>query len=249
MRIASWNLWDSPAGMPQRQDQIISVLSSLNADILCLQEDCIGQALPSYLSDLPYHVQHSDAGLSILSRYPIKDRMCMPYALVITVSYGSSILCLGNVHLPWQSALSREKAIAAIADAASAVPSDYTLLAGDFNCSDTSSVHRFLCGEQSLLGHDAYYFDLAEAYTDLTGVPPSPTLDFRNNPRWGVIDPPNSLEKNQRFDRILIANPYPNPAPVLRKFGIFGCEVSKETRLAPSDHRGVYADLVFSDFS
>lgn len=249
MKLASYNLWDSPAGMPHRREQIVSVLSDLNADILCLQEDCAEIDFPSVLPDLPYHAQHPDAGLSVLSRYPIKDRMCMPYALVTTVSYGCSTLCLVNVHLPWESALLRENAIAAIADAASSVPSDFTLLAGDFNCSDTSSVHRFLCGEQSLFGHDAYYFDLAEAYADLTGIPPSPTLDFRNNPRWGVIDPPNSLEKNQRFDRILIANPYPNPAPMLTKFGIFGREVSRETSLTPSDHWGVYADLDFFDFS
>lgn len=246
MRIASYNLWDSPAGLPHRQDQILSVLSSLNADIFCLQEDFIGDALPAHLPEFPYHAQHPDAGLSSLSRYPIKDRLCLPYALVITVSYGSGTLCLVNVHLPWQSALSRENEIAAITDAASCVHADYTLLIGDFNCSDTSSVHRFLCGEQSLLGRDAYYFDLAEAYADRTGVSPSPTLNFRNNPRWGVIDPPNSLEKNQRFDRILIANPYPNPAPMLTSFDIFGSEISEETRLAPSDHLGVYADLVFS---
>ena len=81
---------------------------------------------------------------------------------------------------------------------------------------------------------------------DMTGIPPSPTLDFRRNPRWGVVDPPNTLEKTQRFDRILLANPYPTPAPMLTKFGVFGSEISEETRLAPSDHLGVYADLDFS---
>ena len=131
-------------------------------------------------------------------------------------------------------------------DAASAAHADYTLLAGDFNCSDASSVHRFLCGEQSLLGHDAYFFDLAIAYSAQTDIPPEPTLDFRQNPRWGVIDPPNTLEKNERFDRIYLANPYPGPAPILREFGVFGKEISAETRLAPSDHYGVYAFLDLS---
>ena len=246
MKIASYNLWESSAGMPHRRDRILSVLSALNADILCLQEDFLGETLSEHLPDLPCLIQHPDAGLSVLSRYPVKDRLCMPYALVITMSCGSDTLCVANVHLPWQSALAREQAIVSIVDAASAVHADFTLLAGDFNCSDQSSVHRFLCGEQSLCGLDAYFFALAEAYADLTGTVPSPTLDFRRNPRWGIIDPPNTLEKRQRYDRILIANPYPNPAPMLQRFGIFGCEISEETRLAPSDHFGVYADLDFS---
>ena len=246
MKLASYNLWASPAGMPYRGEQIVSALSALHADVLCLQEDSAEIDLQSALPDLPFCACHREAGLTILSRYPIKDSLCMPYALAITVSYGIYTLCLVNLHLPWQSALSRENAIIAITDAASRVHADFTLLAGDFNCSDASSVQRYLCGEQSLFGHDAYFFDLAEAYADMTGIPPSPTLDFRRNPRWGVVDPPNTLEKNQRFDRILLANPYPTPAPMLTNFGVFSSEISEETRLAPSDHLGVYADLDFS---
>ena len=169
----------------------------------------------------------------------------MPYALVLTVSCGIFTLCVVNVHLPWKSTLQREQAVVAAVDAASAVHADYTLLAGDFNCSDTSAVHRFLCGEQSLDGHDAYFIDLAEAYAAVTGTVPAPTLDFRGNPRWGIIDPPNTLEKNQRYDRILLANPYPNHMPQLRKFTQFGYEISDITHLAPSDHWGVYALLDF----
>lgn len=245
MKIASYNLWNHPAGIPHRQSQLLSVLSSLHADILCLQEDFIGTELPPLLPELPYCAQHPEAALSVLSRYPIKDSLCMPYALVITVSYGSCTLCVVNVHLPWDSALSREHAIVAVIDTISAMHADYTLLAGDFNCSDTSAVHRFLCGEQSLDGHAAYFFDLAEAYADLTGIPAAPTLDFRTNPRWGVIDPPNTLEKNQRFDRILLENPYPAEMPTLSDCGIFGTEISPATHLAASDHWGIYAILDF----
>ena len=38
MKLASFNVWDSPAGMPHRREQILLALSSLNADVLCLQE-------------------------------------------------------------------------------------------------------------------------------------------------------------------------------------------------------------------
>ena len=246
MKIASYNLWDCPAGMPHRRGQIASALSSLHADILCIQETLSDTDFPSLLPDLPFCACHEDAGLTTLSRYPIKDSLCMPYALIITVSYGTQSLCVINVHLPWKSALQREQAVVAAVDAASAAHADYTLLAGDFNCSDASSVHRFLCGEQSLLGHDTYFFDLAIAYSAQTDIPPEPTLDFRQNPRWGVIDPPNTLEKNERFDRIYLANPYPGPTPILREFGVFGKEISAETRLASSDHYGVYAFLDLS---
>ncbi len=245
MKLASYNLWDSPAGMPYRREQIVSALSALNADILCLQEDSAEIDFPSALPDLPFCACHREAGLTILSRYPIKDSLCMPYALVITVSYGIYTLCAVNIHLPWQSALLREEAIVAITDALSATDADYTLLAGDFNCSDTSAVHRFLLGEQSLHGHDASYFDLAEAFAERTNTAPNITLDFRSNPRWGIVDAPNTIEKNQRFDRLLMRNPYPAKSPALTDCGIFGTQISPITHLAPSDHWGVYAILDF----
>ena len=245
MKLASFNVWDSPAGMPHRQEQILSVLSSLHADVLCLQETCTDFDFSSALPKLPFIARHKEAGLTTLSLYPIKEHRCIPYALVTTIACGTYTLCAVNIHLPWHSALVREHTIVGIINAVDAMEVDYILFAGDFNCSETSAVHRFLCGEQSLMGHDAYFFDLAEAHAEQTGMPAAPTLDFRQNPRWGTVDPPNTLEKSQRFDRILLANPYPNRMPVLRAFGQFGHEISEVTHLAPSDHYGVYACLDF----
>ena len=245
MKFASFNVWDSDAGMPHRRGQVAAVLSALAADVLCLQEVQGDFAFLSALPKLPFSARHEDSGLITLSRYPIKEQRCMPYALMITIACGRDTVCTVNVHLPWQSALLREQAIVSIVEAGSALHADYIFLAGDFNCSDTSAVHRFLCGEQSLSGHDAYFFDLAEAYAEQTGIPAAPTLDFRKNPRWGIVDPPNTFEKNQRFDRILLANPNPARMPVLREFGQFGHEISEVTHLAPSDHFGVYACLDF----
>ncbi len=249
MKIAAFNLWDHPAGLPHRRTQIADTLTALDADILCLQENFMGEDLSSRLSALPYCAHHPDMDLSVLSRYPITEHRQLPCALLVRLQLGKLSLCLVNVHLPWQSASAREEAIAKAVSAADEYHADYTVIAGDFNCSDNSSVHRFLCGEQSLCGHDTYCFDLAESYAARTGIPPEPTLDFRQNPRWGMIDPPNTLEKNQRFDRILLVNPYPAPAPTLQSFGLFGREISEVTHLAPSDHRGIYACLDFPELS
>lgn len=245
MKLASYNLWNSPVGIPHRQEQILDTLTTLSPDILCLQENFMGADLSSRLSFLAYSAHHPDMDLSVLSRYPITACRQLSYALLAHIQTDTAALCLVNVHLPWQSASAREEAIVEAVAAADALDADYTVIAGDFNCSDNSSVHRFLCGEQSLSGHDAYCFDLAESYAARTGIPPEPTLDFRQNPRWGVIDPPNTLEKNQRFDRLLLANPYPKPAPELLSFGLFGREISEMTQLAPSDHWGIYACLAF----
>ena len=245
MKIATYNLWNHPAGLPHRGQQIIDTLSAQSPDILCVQENFMGEDLVSRLSFLPYSAHHPEVGLSVLSRYPITDSRQLSYALLVHIKTDTAALCLVNVHLPWRSASAREEAIVEAVAAADALDADYTVIAGDFNCSDNSAVHRFLCSEQSLLGHDAYCFDLAESYAARTGIPPEPTLDFRQNPRWGVIDPPNTLESNRRFDRILLANPYPKPAPVLCSFGLFGRTVSECNQLAPSDHWGVYACLSF----
>ncbi|MBE6658436.1 MAG: hypothetical protein E7604_08325 [Ruminococcaceae bacterium] len=245
IKLATYNLWNHPAGLPHRQVQITDTLSALGADILCLQEDFLGESLLPQLTSCMYHAHHAEMDLSVLSRYPITEHHSLPYALAVQIVCDSHSLSLFNVHLPWDSAGKREQAIIDITGAAGTIDADYTLIAGDFNCSDNSAVQRFLCGEQSLHGRDAYYFDLAEAYAEQSGIPAPPTLDFRRNPRWGIAEPPNTLEKNQRFDRILLANPYPKPAPMLTEAGIFGMEISKISHLAPSDHWGVYACLSF----
>lgn len=50
---------------------------------------------------------------------------------------------------------------------------------------------------------------------------------------------------SRRFDFIMLKNPYPEEFPKLKKCGIFGRDISKETGLAASDHYGVCAELEF----
>ena len=73
------------------------------------------------------------------------------------IKFGTKTILIVNVHLPWESAYSREKAIVNIVKKAQSQKDDFTFLMGDFNSSADSSVHRFLTNNQSLLEIDAYF--------------------------------------------------------------------------------------------
>ncbi|MBQ8640893.1 MAG: endonuclease/exonuclease/phosphatase family protein [Clostridia bacterium] len=246
MKIITYNLWDSPAGMPARREHIRNTLSALHTDILCLQEVQDARILQDIAESCgcPYISYHPEAGTAILSRYPHLSVQFHEYAVVITTKQQVHTLQIASVHLPWNSALLREKAVVEIHRQTAKTYADYTILAGDFNCSEHSAVHRFLTGDCSLLDNDAYFFDLALSHQAATGHNPSITLDFQHNPRWGVYEPENTIEPPQRFDRIYLRNPYPSMLPFLADFGIFGTEIHPETGLAPSDHYGVSAELI-----
>ena len=245
MIIATYNVWDSDAGMPVRSQQLIDEMNEIKADIICLQEVSDRSQHDRFSSLCGYAESYWQAqtGLSILSRYRIEKTADFQYGTAAYIRVVGQTILAVNVHLPWEKASFREKAIADIAVDISGMEADYTFLAGDFNCSEKSSVYRFLTNEQSLLGADAYYFDLAEAYAEMNGTKALPTLNFRENPRWGVAEPKNTIEVNQRVDWILLKNPYPNKLPELKKCTLFGTKVSQETHLAASDHYGVLVEI------
>ena len=247
MRILTYNLWDSPAGKPSRETHIRHILKSRNADILCLQEVPDTDMLYTLAEENTcLHIQNSmDSGIAILSGKPFLPAWQYQYASAVLLKEKTYTIQIVNVHLPWKSAAEREEAILRINRQAKKQDADYTILTGDFNGTDTADVHRYLMGECSLQGSDAYYFDLAVSYGTGHGSPPGPTLDFHRNPRWGVWEPENTLEIPMRCDRIYLSNPYPNPLPILQDCGIFGTEIFPETGLCASDHYGVYADLQF----
>lgn len=247
MRIATYNIWNSDAGMPARFAQLTDAITQAKADVLCLQEVSDLRQSGAIADACGYGYAHFQAqtGLSILSRYPLEAPFDLAWGAAAHIRFLDRTLLVINVHLPWEKASLREKAIVDIIEGTADVKADHTFLAGDFNASENASVHRFLMGEQSLLGADACYFDLAAAAAEARGAAAAPTLCFYENPRWGVAGPKNTLEVSQRFDRILLKNPYPHPAPVLKQCELFGTQVSKQTGLAASDHYGVVAELDF----
>lgn len=247
MKIATYNIWDDEAGMPIRFQQLIFEINGINADIICLQEvaDREKSDMIKYSCGYAYSHWQAKAGVSILSKYPIERVFDFEYGTSACVQFTSKRLHIINVHLPWDRMTLREKAIVDIAKHAENVKADFTLLMGDFNSAEDSSVHRFLTNEQSLLGSDACFFDMAEVFAELTDGEKLATLNFRDNPRWGVVQPKNTIEVNQRFDWILLKNPYPAEFPILKDCAIFGTEISDNTCLAASDHYGVIVEIEF----
>ncbi|MBQ8169062.1 endonuclease/exonuclease/phosphatase family protein [bacterium] len=249
MKIASYNIWNSSTNA-KRFNQIAEEINEINADIIGLQE----------VPDRNYHDQllklceykyatffsHSgeEEGLSVFSKHPIIESKYLECSLIAFVKYNDVVINITNLHLDWKSALKREKEIIALNNATKKSKSDYAFMLGDFNCSVNSSVHQYLLGQSSLLGEEAnpYWYDLAESYAGTTQTSPEITLDFKNNPRWVGV---NTIEINQRFDRILLQNTYPKTYPVLKNFTVFGKEISLQTGMAPSDHYGVCVELNF----
>ncbi len=101
---------------------------------------------------------------------------------------------------------------------------------------------RYLLGEQTLNGQEAapYWFEVSSTYTSIQGLPLLPTLDFTHNPRWNGK---NTTEIPYTADRIYVM--YGRGNDTLEKVELFGTEISQETGLAPSDHYGVAANIVF----
>lgn len=247
MKIATYNVWDSDSGMPMRFRQLIDEILEIKADIICLQEVSNRKKHDSFAALCGYSNSYWQAqtGLSILSRYPIDKTFDFEYGTSAYIRLKNQTLLVINVHLPWSKMSLREKAIVDIIENISNIKADYTFLMGDFNSSENSSVHRFLTNEQSLLNADAYFFDLAEVSAEMNGTKALSTLNFRENPRWSVTEPKNTIEVNQRFDWILLKNPYPVKLPELKNCSVFGTKISKETDLAASDHYGIIVEIEF----
>lgn len=248
MKILTYNVWNSPQGMPQRLEHIACSLVEQRADILCLQEvneSCLA-AIRERMQG--YFILHdAESGIAVMSKFALEEAFRGEYALcaLADTPLGKTAVC--NVHLPWEGALKREAVITEIISKMDHIRAEQSLLLGDFNCSTQSSVHRFLKGEQSLNGMDACYFDLAESMADISGIPAENTLDFRQNPRFRQQGQINTVEICQRFDRILLCNPYPRALPILEECAVFGKRVWEETQLAASDHYGVSCVLTFQE--
>ena len=143
MKVLTYNLWNSQDGMPKRAEQICCVLEEQKADILCLQE--VWPAMAAKLAHLfsDYCVCYdAEQGLMQLCRYPVKATFSGEFRQGISTSTAGREVLVMNVHLPWNGAFAREKAIVEICREAETSRADYALMLGDFNCSDTFSVQR-----------------------------------------------------------------------------------------------------------
>lgn len=249
MKIATYNVWNSECGMPFRRQYIIHEIRAADADVLCLQEirsKWMAEEIASK-AGYPYcffdHYKNEE-GLCVLSRISFAE--CDSWlgtanAIYCSIIWKDKMWSVINLHLPWDSVVERERQIVNILNAVDGKQSDYIYMAGDFNCPDTSDVHRFLTGDCLLNRKEAKprWYDLALAYAESTNSAVECTLDFRRNPRFVN----NTIELNARYDRILLRNTYPNEFPILKSCITFGQRVYEQANLAASDHYGVMAEL------
>lgn len=254
MRIATYNIWNDERGGATRQRQIADAIIASRADVIGLQE-VTARLFHERLSGLYPHAAFrayagEDEGLAVLSGFPIREIVWLNdrpehgnsaglHALIEAEGARISVI---NLHLPWDSALEKERQIVAMDCFARGQRADVHVMLGDFNGSQNSSVHRFLTGEQSLMGSEANpcWYELSDTYAALRDEPVKPTLDFRRNPRWGGR---NTTEIPIAADRIYVMRH--DGMDDLRSVRLFGTEVSTESGYAASDHYGVVAEIAF----
>lgn len=251
--LATYNIWNSKEGMPFREKSIVKELKKINPDIICLQEVSDKELAERIATELEMESLFSDMGnkeegLCILYKYPMKEYnvwVAEGNAIYACFEIQTKKVGIANLHLPWDSILLREKSILSVIEKLNEKKTDYCFILGDFNCGDHSDVIRMLQGDCLIQGVEAKpcFYDLALASSQTNGTAVKATLNFKNNPRFTA----NTIEINQRFDRILLKNTYPEEFPFLLECDIFGTKIYEETGLAASDHYGVYAKLDFKE--
>ena len=254
MKLATYNIWNDERGGKVRQRQVADEIAAAQADVIGLQEVSPGLFHERLAGLYPYAAFRvyagEDEGLAVLSRYPIIETVWlheMPEhgrsaALGVIVEAAGRRIAVTNLHLPWDSAMQKEKQIVAIDRFMRGWEAENRVLLGDFNGGLNSSVHRFLLGEQTLLGCEANpcWYELGSTWTAMYGQPLPPTLDFLRNPRWGGR---NSTEIPMAADRIYVMRH--DGMDKLRHVALFGTTVSPESGYAASDHYGVVAEAEF----
>lgn len=249
MRIASYNIWNSNKGVPKRIKQIINELNRINADIIGLQEvdkERLSMILDE--TDYKYHFDVEQAGLggelAILSKYPIIMKDNGKYSLIAVVNYNGIHIAIADIHLPYDSTLQREQEIISVESNIQKLEADFRFILGDYNCSENSSVYRFLSSDTTLNGNECntYWIDLALVAEERNNTNREMTLDLMKNPRWKSG---NVCDCSARVDIIFMHECFPRDFPTLNEYIYFGKSIDEETELSPSDHYGVLVDLTF----
>jgi endonuclease/exonuclease/phosphatase family metal-dependent hydrolase len=252
MKIITFNIWNHNRDFEKRLELLIDELKGCNADVIALQEvrdQSIAERVANELSLNYFYKKYpfDQEGLAILSKYEIEDTWTswdesedihnsgIQQCIVMIDGLKVSLM---NVHLDYEYASNREVEIVKAIQHLKQTDYDISILLGDFNTVENSSIYRFLTGEQSLLTENTWYIDLVESYCVRNKLAMDNTIDFIDNPRWKESV---TLEVPKRFDWILLEEPYPAPNPILVDYKLLG---KIETNgLTPSDHYGVLIEL------
>lgn len=257
LKVLSYNLWGAPQDaenpyfqFKQRSQAILKEISTINADVICLQEvskDWANKLLADpfirknfYSTDFNTDRVHSYFGLSqiTLSKFPIISATAygLPgyevYSLLNTqIQFGTHKISINNVHLHSGKEHSsfRIAQLETIFNILSAQEkSDNTLITGDFNFGDNWS-------ENSVL--DSAPMPLTDIWKHLKENDPGYTEDsVVNKMRFNV----KGCHKQERFDRILIQSNIMN-ATDIRLIG--QTPIDREGQIWPSDHFGLLASF------
>lgn len=244
MRIATYNIWNSDRGYPERVRHIVDTLKSIDADIIGLQEvnETAWEAISSAFPDRDkrhFLYQGDDEGLAVISKYPIiKAEFLNGHneyptdALVVTVLVNGVEIDIATFHLTWNS---EQKRISEITNLERYLITQYQsckaqFALGDMNCDEDSAAYKLFCEETA-----SAWRDLVREYGVIKpGFNKEHSLDFENNPRWR-----EEPRKDKSFfaDRVFVRD---KKGTVRLKCGfLFGKEIYSETGLCPSDHYGV----------
>lgn len=250
MKLATYNIWNSEEGMPARTETIWQEILKVGADLICLQEVADDKTAETIAAKAGFEYLFFDSyeneqeGLCIASKIPFEEKESWCYdtkAIFVCFHCRNKRIGIVNLHLPWDSVRERERQIVRIVSRINEKELDVAFLFGDFNCSETSDVHRYLKGDCLLAGEEANprWYDLAESYAEISDTAAESTLNFRENPRFQT----NTIETDERFDRILLRNTYPEEFPVLKQCVVFGKTIYEHINCSASDHYGVMAEI------
>jgi endonuclease/exonuclease/phosphatase family metal-dependent hydrolase len=265
-RIRAWtvNLFARHGDWGRRLEALRASLRALHADVLALQESVVDDrhdTAREVLGD-EYHVVHQTIGLvgdgshrgsSLASRWPIRavhevdlhltDRTWEYSCGTVLAEIDSPVgpLIVGSHGNSWAWWAERERELQAVAvvrriDELLAARPAHVILGGDFNAEPQTSSMRFFTGRTSLEGISTAYGD---AWENVHRDEPGYTLDPRNPLR--EIDEPGE-PRGRRVDYVLVR--CADHGPTLR-IADAGLAVHESVDgVQPSDHYGVFADLV-----
>lgn len=242
IKTATYNIWNSSRGCPERIGHIVETIKTLDADIIGLQEvnetawKAVSAALPSH-DKCHFLYRGDDEGLAFISKYPIKKTRflnCYPDyptdALVITAKVNGIAIDFATFHLTWNSEEKRIIEITNLERFLEMQSGKIQFALGDMNCSEDSSVYRFLFNECS-----PCWRDLVKEYSKTKpGFDKEYSLDYVKNPRWKDEPCPDAPFF---ADRVFVRGC--DDAFKLKGGSLFGKEIYPETGLCASDHYGV----------
>lgn len=268
MRLATWNLWWKFGPWEERQEPIATELSSIDADVICLQEvwaderadqaEVLGDSTQRFVA----RTVNSDGdphpfGNAILSRWPILEHrtLILPGADG-QPSHRSALFCrvgvpdavapwwIVSTHLEWRytaSALRQQQLQTIVAECdrlRSQTAESIVVIAGDFNAVGDSDEIR------RLTGLSTPYADASTIFTDAwAAVSDDPGHTWsRANPHSA-----NAQWPRRRLDAVFVSWPRPKPTGNPLSAELFGT-MARPTgaggaEIVPSDHYGVVVEL------